>query len=270
MEVDIFDIRVGQSLEQSGRRLVILRGGNIRVPSPHGHAPDLDIRLKPVDFRGVVHVAEPSLLVDEALGFTVVVETTRDALSTIRKHLDSLGVPLLTPGSGGLVEKGDAFVPPLNQMLVGEGRVPVTLLGTEILSVEGVELGGEYETKDLRDRTLPRVWLTDDEEQTLVFDFTSHRTSEALEHVLRDLLSPEHAHEELVPNLVEYLPLLWDIVDTALHQEVHVTIVITHSFLVAAVTSVFESYLSIFGMHDLLSVRGQCHRTSSFFTLLLA
>ena len=26
--------------------------------------------LKPVDFRGVVHVAEPSLLVDEALGFT--------------------------------------------------------------------------------------------------------------------------------------------------------------------------------------------------------
>ena len=40
-------------------------------------------------------------------------------------------------------------------MLVGEGRVPVTLLGIEILSVEGVELGGEYETKDLRDRTLP-------------------------------------------------------------------------------------------------------------------
>ena len=63
-----------------------------------------------------------------------------------------MGVPLLTPSSGGLVEKGDAFVPPLNQMLVGEGRVPVTLLGTEILSVEGVELGGECETKNLRDR----------------------------------------------------------------------------------------------------------------------
>ena len=83
------------------------------------------------------------MLVDEALGFTVVVETTRDALPTIRKHLDSLGVPLLTPGSGGLVEKGDAFIPPLNQMLIGEGRVPVTLLGTEILGIEGVELSDE-------------------------------------------------------------------------------------------------------------------------------
>jgi hypothetical protein len=155
LEEDILDVGVGWSLERSRRRLIILRGGNIRVRSPQGHTPDLDIRLEPVDFRGVVHVAEPSLLVDEALGFTVVVETTRDALPTIRKHLDSLGVPLLTPGSGGLVEKGDAFIPPLNQMLVGEGRVPVTLLGAEILSVEGVELGGEYETKDLRDRTLP-------------------------------------------------------------------------------------------------------------------
>jgi len=48
-------------------------------------------------------------LVDEALGFAVVVETTRDALPAVREHLDSLGVPLLTLGSGGLVEKGDAF-----------------------------------------------------------------------------------------------------------------------------------------------------------------
>ena len=122
-------------------------------------------------------------MVDEALGFTVVVETTRDALPTIRKHLDSLGVPLLTPGSGGLVEKGDAFIPPLNQMLIGEGRVAVALLGTEILSVEGVELGGEYETKDLRDRTLPRVWLTDDEEQTLVFDFSQNTKVNILQNV---------------------------------------------------------------------------------------
>ena len=38
----------------------------LRGPRPH---TDLDIRLKPVDFRGVVHVAEPSLLVDEALGY---------------------------------------------------------------------------------------------------------------------------------------------------------------------------------------------------------
>ena len=104
------------------------------------------------------------MLVDEALGFTVVVETTGDTLPTIRKNLDSMDVPLLTPGSGGLVEKGDAFIPPLNQMLIRESGVAVTLLGTEILSVEGVKLGGEYETKDLRDRNLPRVWLTDDEE----------------------------------------------------------------------------------------------------------
>jgi hypothetical protein len=94
-----------------------------------------------------------------------------------------LSVPFLTFGSGGLVEKGDAFIPPLNQMLIGEGRVPVTLLGTEILRVEGVELGGEYETKDLRDRTLPRVWLTDDEEQTLVFDFPQNTKVNILQNV---------------------------------------------------------------------------------------
>ena len=212
--------------------------------------------MKPVYLRRVVHVAKSSLLVDEALGFTIVVETTRDTFTAVGKHLDSLGVPLLTPGSGGLVEKGDAFIPPLNQMLIGESGVPVTLLGTEILSVEGVELGGEYETKDLRDRTLPRVWLTDDEEQTLVFDFTSHRTSEALEHVLRDLLSPEHAHEELVPNLLSYTLIGLLEVDTALHQEVHVAVVVTQSFLVAVVIAVFESYLSICGMHDLVSELG--------------
>jgi hypothetical protein len=54
-----------------------------------------------------------------------------------------LSVPLLPFGSGGLVEKGDSLIPPLNQMLVGEGRVPVTLLGTEILGIEGVELSDE-------------------------------------------------------------------------------------------------------------------------------
>ena len=91
-------------------------------------------------------------MVDEALGFTVVVETTRDALPAVREHLDSLGVPLLTLGSGGFVEESDSLVPPLNQMLVGESGVPVTLLGTEVLRVEGVELGGECETKNLRDR----------------------------------------------------------------------------------------------------------------------
>ena len=82
-------------------------------------------------------------MVDEALGFTIVVETTRDTFTAVGKHLDSLGVPLLTPGSGGLVEKGDAFIPPLNQMLIREGRVPVALLGTEILGMEGVELSDE-------------------------------------------------------------------------------------------------------------------------------
>ena len=142
-EEDILDVGVGRSLERSRRCLVILRWGNIRVRSPHGHTSNLDIRLEPVDFRGVVHVAEPSLLVDEALGFTIVVETTGDTLTAVGKHLDSLGVPLLTPGSGGLVEKGDAFIPPLNEMLIGEGRVPVALLGTEILGIEGVELSDE-------------------------------------------------------------------------------------------------------------------------------
>ena len=91
-------------------------------------------------------------MVDEAFGFTVVVEATRDALTAVREHLDSLGVPLLTFGSGGLVEKGDSLVPPLNQMLIRESGVPVTLLGTEVLRVEGVKLGGECETKNLRDR----------------------------------------------------------------------------------------------------------------------
>ena len=37
-------------------------------------------------------------------------------------------------------------------MLVGESGVAVTLLGTEVLRVEGVKLVGERETKDLRDR----------------------------------------------------------------------------------------------------------------------
>ena len=151
-EKSIFDVFVSYLLERFRRLLVILRRSNIRVRGPHGHAPDLDITLKPVYLRGVIHVAEPSLLVDEAFGFTVVVEATRDALTAVREHLDSLGVPLLTFGSGGLVEKGDSLVPPLNQMLVGEGGVAITLLGTEVLRVEGVELGGECETKNLRDR----------------------------------------------------------------------------------------------------------------------
>ena len=151
-EKDILDVGVSRSLKRPRRLLVILQRGNIRVRGPHGHAPDLDITLKPVYLRGVIHVAEPSLLVDEAFGFTVVVEATRDALTAVREHLDSLGVPLLTFGSGGLVEESDALVPPLNQMLVGESGVPVTLLGTEVLRVEGVELGGECETKNLRDR----------------------------------------------------------------------------------------------------------------------
>tara|TARA_B100000768_G_scaffold18899_1_gene17069 strand:- start:537 stop:764 length:228 start_codon:yes stop_codon:yes gene_type:complete len=75
-----------------------------------------------------------------------------------------LSVPLLPFRTRGFVEESDSLVPPLNQMLIRESGVAVTLLGTEILGIEGVELGGEYETKDLRDRNLPRVWLTDDEE----------------------------------------------------------------------------------------------------------
>ncbi len=49
-------------------------------------------------------------------------------LSRVGEHLDSLGVPLLTFGTRGLIEKGDSLVPPLNQLLVGEGGVSVTLL----------------------------------------------------------------------------------------------------------------------------------------------
>ncbi len=108
------------------------------------------------------------------------------------------------------------------------------------MGVECVELGSEYHTKDLRDRTLPQVWLADDEEQTLVFDHTGHRTSEALEHALRDLLSPEYAHEELVPYLVEDPLLSWDIVDLSRSTRHDCS----QSFLVAVVISVFESNLS--------------------------
>jgi hypothetical protein len=61
-------------------------------------------------------------LVDEALGLKVVVETTRDALPADREHLAGLGVPLLTVGTRGLVEKGDSFVPPLNQMFDRRGQ----------------------------------------------------------------------------------------------------------------------------------------------------
>ena len=46
---------------------------------------------------------------------------------------------------------------------------------------------------------------------------------------------------------------MWDIVNTALHQEVHVAIVLTQSLLVAVVVPVSESYLSIRGMHDFVS-----------------
>ena len=142
-EKPIFDVFVGNLLERLRHLLVIVSRTDIRVRRADSYTSYLDITLKALYLGGVIHVAESSMLVDEALGFTVVVETTRDALPTIRKHLDSLGVPLLTPGSGGLVEKGDAFIPPLNQMLIGEGRVPVTLLGTEILGIEGVELSDE-------------------------------------------------------------------------------------------------------------------------------
>ena len=54
-----------------------------------------------------------------------------------------MSVPLLPFRTRGFVEKGDAFIPPLNQMLIREGRVPVALLGTEILGIEGVELSDE-------------------------------------------------------------------------------------------------------------------------------
>ena len=154
-EEDILDVGVGRSLKRPRRLLVILRRSNIRIRRTYSNTPDLDITLKPVYLRGVIHVAEPSLLVDEALGFAVVVEATRDALTAVREHLDSLSVPLLTFGSGGLVEESDSLVPPLNQMLIRESGVPVTLLGTEVLRVEGVKLGGECETKDLRDRRTP-------------------------------------------------------------------------------------------------------------------
>ena len=56
--------------------------------SPDSHTSYLDITLKPIYLRGVIHVAKSSLLVDEALGFTIVVETTGDTLTAVGKHLD--------------------------------------------------------------------------------------------------------------------------------------------------------------------------------------
>ena len=65
-----------------------LFGAEIRIRRTDSHTSNLDITLKPVYLRGVIHVAEPSLLVDEALGFTIVVETTGDTLTAVGKHLD--------------------------------------------------------------------------------------------------------------------------------------------------------------------------------------
>ena len=58
-----------------------LFGAEIRIRRANSNTSNLDITLKPIYLRGVVHVAKSSLLVDEALGFTVVVETTRDTLT---------------------------------------------------------------------------------------------------------------------------------------------------------------------------------------------
>ena len=63
------------------------------------------------------------MLVDEALDFTVVVETTRDALPTIRKHLDSMDVPLLTPGSVRHQRPEVAGVAGFTESAVGLGAV---------------------------------------------------------------------------------------------------------------------------------------------------
>ena len=85
-EKPIFNAFVSFLLERFRRLLVILRLGNIRVRGPHGHAPDLDITLKPVNFRGVVHVTEPGLLVDEALGR---IKRNIDRLNSWLKRYDS-------------------------------------------------------------------------------------------------------------------------------------------------------------------------------------
>jgi hypothetical protein len=102
-------------------------------------------------------------------------------------------------------------------------------------------------------QSFARAMAGEIKDKRLFFIIGEPNSGEALEHVHRDLLSPEHPHEELVPNLLSYTLVGLLEVNIALHQEVHVAVVVTQSFLVAIVIPVFESYLSICGMHDLVS-----------------
>ena len=111
-----------QNLLKRFRRLLIkVSRIDIRECCANSHTSYLDITLKSLYLGGIVHVAKSCLLVDENFGFTVEIETTHDTFPAVRKHLDSLGVPFLTFGSRGLVEKSNSFVPSLDEMLVIEG-----------------------------------------------------------------------------------------------------------------------------------------------------
>jgi hypothetical protein len=83
----IFDVLVGNFFKRFCPCFIKLLLAEIRKCRANSHTSNLDITLKPVDFRRVIYVAKSSLLVDEALGFTIVV-TTRDTLTTVGKHLD--------------------------------------------------------------------------------------------------------------------------------------------------------------------------------------
>ena len=68
-------------------------------------------------------------------------------------------------------------------MLIRESGVAVTLLGTEILGIEGVELRSKHETKRLSYSAFARVGFADDEEKTLVFDYPQNTKVNILQNV---------------------------------------------------------------------------------------
>ena len=84
----IFDVLVGNFFKRFRPCFIKLFGAEIGIRRTDSHTSYLDITLKPIYLRGVIHVAKSSLLVDEALGLTIVVETTGDTLTAVGKHLD--------------------------------------------------------------------------------------------------------------------------------------------------------------------------------------